>query len=190
MKRAILSWSQPLAVLVALCATSANATSQPVQTQASSQLKPGDYTLGGSGQFRRLLVSTDNKVLYDVWRATPNGKLEHLHYVLISPSSSPVESDHYVIERGSSRCGLAGLRFYTDNSGRTYPSIIAMEFGSMQQPLGSSGFPVSDHDLANDRQLLARLAATVGTSGFYSKLSGQIRSQLIAGIPQCGPTPK
>jgi hypothetical protein len=173
-----------VSVLTVPVATAASEAAQTGSPQLN-QLRSGDYTLGGRGQIRRILISNRKSVRYDIWRATPKGKLEHLQFELVSPSSVPVESDNYLVLRDETDCGRLGFQIYRDGTGGTYPSIIVMSYGSNQQALGSTGAPLSTSSLNDDRTMVSKLARIVGTSGYYDRLSSRVRSQLAAGVPMC-----
>lgn len=174
------------AILTILTTTVTVETAQAAPSQ-SQPLYRGDYTLGGHGQIRRLLVSSSKEVVYDIWRATPGGTLEHLHFTLIPPGETPVESNDYVVKRGSTDCGHATLQMYRGEDGQIQsdPAIIKMTIGSTTQPLGSFSYSVSASVLAKNDADVAQLKKVVDVPGFYDNLTASVRDQLTHGVPIC-----
>jgi hypothetical protein len=158
----------------------------PLTIRFAQRLVPGDYTNGGRGFFRHVIVSDRPTIAYDVWRAAPNGGFEHLSFVLISPVRQPVESNDYrVVLPPGTLCGHAALHLY-ESGGQVHWSILTLRIGKTWQPLGSAGEPLSEESFRNDRAWIAKLRQLASSASFYDTLSPTERAQLSEGIPNCG----
>jgi hypothetical protein len=161
-------------------ARSVSAAPQPAQAFLS-----GGYRNKGAGVFRRIIVSNGRTVTYDVWRVTPNGNLEHLHFDLISPSQTPVESNDYSVRSGNKSCGRVGLRLYRDNDGGIVPFILFLSYNGIAQPLKWSGHALTDTELDRDHIDIANLAKSAHSPTFYGSLDKSDRNQLLEDVPSC-----
>src|SRR5579862_5361099 len=94
------------AMLIALLLLAGNS----VKAAESVLLKPGDYRLESQGMFRRIVISNDRHVSYDLWEVARNGKGLYLHFALAHSGSA--QSAEYVAYRRGENCGSLSLRVY------------------------------------------------------------------------------
>ncbi len=136
---------------------------------ASSQsVIAGDYNNGGPGFFRRMIVSGDSTISYEIWRATPNANIEYLHFTLVSPANHPIESNRYKIRRSSRNCGFASLQFYR-HMGQVSTAILLLGIGGEEVPFSSAGAPLSAAVLAEDKEITEQIDERFARSAFLQQ---------------------
>jgi hypothetical protein len=153
-----------------------------------AQFRQGDYNNGGSGSYRRIIVTTSRKISYDVWQVTAEGHFEHLHFDLVSPAVTPIESDKYDVSSRGRKCGFVSLQLYREG-GLPHPDIIVFTYKGRQQPLGSAGRPMNSETLEADDGLIAEVKREADKPHFYDSLTASQRTFLNEDIPHCSGHP-
>ena len=147
-------------------------------------LAPGDYRLLSKGLMRRLVVFKAGPISYETWRATPNGKLQYLHYLLTPPTRRLVESRHYAVTKDGAMCGRMGLWLDRDANGAN-PGILILSYNHSQEPFTSSGLGLTARDFGMDENEVEKLRDAVAQPFFYRSLDDADRSPLIQETPKC-----
>jgi hypothetical protein len=135
--------------------------------------------------FRRLIVSTKRTVSYDIWRATPDLTVQHLHFDLVSPAQHPIESNDYQVRSQGKECDSIGLRIYPDAPNFRHGQILVFRYGNVEQPLDGTGHPITMAELQQDQIEVAGIATWVHELNAYSSIDERTRNQLLQFVPRC-----
>jgi hypothetical protein len=148
------------------------------------RLVPGTYRTETNGLFARIIVLQAEAVLYDFWRVAPNGRVEDLHYSLISPTGRPIESERYVVMENGKACGKIGLSVYRE-AGVANPTILIVTYNGVWLPFASGGLPSTEGAFLSDRRHVAKLRAEARRPRFYRSLDARSRIYLSRAVPNC-----
>lgn len=173
-------------VVIAGCGGSRNAASD---TSSARRLIVGSYRVDGPGMFRRIIISSDRTVKYDVWRATPSLTVQHLHFDLIPPAQHPIKSERYRVRSEGQECDSIGLRIHPDTQGFRHGQILVFRYGNVEQPLDGTGHPTTQAELRQDQVEVGRIASWVRILRSYSSIDEKTRDQLLQFVPWCGKHP-
>jgi hypothetical protein len=152
----------------------------------SERLPGGDYNNGGKGLLRRIIVTESPKMVYDIWRAEPNGRFTHQQFTLISPEKHPVESAKYTVAGSTGKCDDLTVRLYRDNQNKVVPGIIVVRFGNYEEPFGSAAHPLTPENYLRDRSEVARIRNEASDPAFYSSIPPFEKIHQFEGVPSCG----
>ncbi len=151
----------------------------------SERLPGGDYNNGGKGLLRRIIVTKSPKMVYDIWRAEPNGRFTHRQFTLISPEKYPVESMKYTVTGSMGKCDDLTVRLYRDDQNKIVPGIIVVRFGNYEEPFGSAAHPLTAANYQRDRDEISQLRRDASNPNFYSSLPPMQRIHQFEGEPHC-----
>lgn len=168
-----------------LLVTQSNISRADTSAQPTQRLTRGDYRNTGLGVFRRIIVSQNKTVTYDIWRAARHGTLEHLHFAMISPAPYPIESDTYRARSSGRDCGYVSLRLYPTTNGELLRDVLIVRYDGIEQPLTSGGRPLTGTDLSDDQTEITEVARSARDPHFYDTLNPAVRAQLRQDVPQC-----
>jgi hypothetical protein len=151
---------------------------------ATRQVAFGDYELGSPGALRRIVVSRNRPLSYDIWRAAPNGKFDHLHYVLTPPGKRPIEPADYQVRSDGRDCDSVYLYYYRDRN-FTHNEVLVLRYGGFELPFGSAARPLTPWNSSKDAKWIAALNRSARNPKFYGSLKEDERAELLPGVPQC-----
>lgn len=176
-------------ILRAIAALLAFSVGAPNVLMAASdsprQISAGSYRILGKGMFRRVIVFANGQITYDVWRATPDAAMEHLHFELSAPTKPPEESAYYRVRSGGKNCDPVGLRYYRGADGIIVSNVLLFSYNSLEQPLGWTYHPYSAADRAEDERYIAGVAKLAEEQNFYSSLDKGASAELLKFVPRC-----
>jgi len=125
------------------------------------------------------------KMVYDIWRAEPNGRFTHRQFTLISPEKYPVESTKYTVTGSTGKCDDLTVRLYRDDQNKIVPGIIVVRFDNYEEPFGSAAHPLTAANYQRDRDEISQLRRDASNPNFYSSLPPMQRIHQFEGEPHC-----